>query len=267
MRDDGRVWKAIGQRFTVLRRRLELTQVELAQRAGVSRGVIQRIEHGNWTSIQVGRLDRVASALGARLQILLTWNGEQLDRLVDAGHAELQNAFAQLLIAAGWLVAVEVSFNHYGERGRYDILAYHPASGILLVIEVKTGIGDVQATLGTLDVKVRLARDVATTQGWSQVSAVVPVLVLADERQQHRLVAAHAALFSRFGLRGRSGRAWLKAPTLGPTGLLTYLRLTNARMVSVRKASRGQRVRKPGPRTTNVPADEQMSSIGVSSAP
>lgn len=41
-----------------------------------------------------------------------------------------------------------MSFNHYGDRGRYDILAFHPPTGILLVVEVKTGIGDVQATLG-----------------------------------------------------------------------------------------------------------------------
>jgi transcriptional regulator with XRE-family HTH domain len=245
------VWKVVGQRFLVLRRRLGLTQLDLAQLAGVSRAAVQRIEHGEWQSVQVGRVEQVAAALGARLQILLTWNGEQLDRLVDAGHAELQNAFAQLLTAAGWLVAVEVSFNHHGERGLHDLLAFHPASGILLVIEIKTAIGDVQATLGTLDVKVRLALDAAATQGWADVSAVVPVLVLADERQQHRLVAAHAALFSRFALRGRAARAWLKAPSFGATGMLTYLPLTNARVVSVRKASRGQRVRKPARRPSD----------------
>lgn len=261
------MWKTIGQRFTVLRRRLELTQAELALLAGVSRGLIQRIEHGEWQSVQVGRLERVASALGARLQMLLMWNGEQLDRLVDAGHAELQNAFAQLLVAAGWLVAVEVSFNHYGDRGRYDLLAYHPASGILLVIEVKTAIGDVQATLGTLDVKLRLAREVARAQGWPKPSAVVPVLVLADERQQHRLIAAHAALFARFALRGRAGRAWLKGPTPEATGLLAYVALTNARVVSIRKATRGQRVRKPAAQTTSTPPDDQTSPVGASSPP
>ena len=116
----------------------------------------------------------------------LSWQGELLDRLVDAAHAELQDAVVDLLTAAGWICAVEVSFNHFGERGRYDVLAYHAATGIVLVIEVKTAIGDIQATLGQLDVKVRLAREVARERGW-RVRRVVRMLVIADERQQHRI--------------------------------------------------------------------------------
>jgi transcriptional regulator with XRE-family HTH domain len=260
MRDHRRMWKSVAERFAVLRRRLRLTQSELAAAAGVSRRMVQRIEAGSWQNLSVAALERVATALGGRLQVILTWNGEQLDRLVDAGHAELQNAFAQLLRAAGWEVAIEVSFNHYGDRGRYDLIAYHAASGILLVVEIKTVIGDLQATLGTLDVKLRLAIEVARTQGWARPVAVIPVLVVADERQQHRLVLAHAALFARFALRGRPARAWLERPTSNATGLLLYLSMTNARVVGLRKASRGQRVRKPSAKAPIAPPDAHMSS-------
>lgn len=181
----------------------------------------------------------------ARLFFGLTWNGEQLDRLVDAGHAELQNAMAARLSAAGWLVAVEVSFNHYGDRGRYDLIAYHPATRIVLVVEIKTGIGNVQATLGILDMKVRLATNVAREQGWDRASVAIPALVIADERQQHRIIHRHAALFARFAVRARSARAWVRRPVGGVTGLLLYLPLTDARTVGVRAANRGHRVRKP----------------------
>jgi transcriptional regulator with XRE-family HTH domain len=255
------MWRTIGERFRVLRRRLKLRQVDLAATSGVSRRTIQNVERGAWQTVPVSALERLASALGGRLQVNLSWNGEQLDRLVDAGHAELQNAFAVMLRAAGWTVAVEVSFNHYGERGRYDLLAFHPATGIVLVIEIKTAVGDVQATLGTLDVKVRLARDVAKAQGWSPPSAVIPVLLIADERQQHRVVADHGALFARFDRRGRSARAWLKHPLRGPTGLLLFLPMTNAHAVSVRKASRGRRVRKPAANVTNAPLKSHSSSF------
>lgn len=241
--------KANADRLRVLRRHQLLTQQELAARAGVSRRMVQRIEGGAWDSISHGVLQRVADTLGARLRVTISWDGEQLDRLVDAAHAELQNSFAAMLAAAGWLVAVEVSFNHYGDRGRYDLLAWHPATGLLLVIEVKSGIGDVQATLGSLDIKLRLASMVATGRGWGRPSAIIPALVIADERQQHRLVAQHAALFARFSLRGRPARAWIRRPAspatgVLPTGLLTYLPLTNGRLVSVRRASRGRRVRR-----------------------
>lgn len=88
-----------------------------------------------------------------------------------------------------------MSFNQYGERGRYDLLAFHPATGIVLVVEIKTAVGDVQATLGILDVKVRLALDIARQHGWSEPRIAIPALVIADERQQHRVLHQHAALF------------------------------------------------------------------------
>jgi len=87
--DDSVVSKADGERFRVLRRRMGLTQEELAGLAGVSRRMVQRIEDGRWDTVSHGATRRVADALGARLRIVITWQGELLDRLVDAGHAEL----------------------------------------------------------------------------------------------------------------------------------------------------------------------------------
>lgn len=237
------MWKTLGDRFAVLRRRQGLRQTDLADITGLSRHIIGRLERGDCDRMLFAAAQTVADALGARLVVYLTWHGEQLDRLIDAGHAELQNATATLLAAAGWVCAVEVSFNHYGDRGRYDILAYHAATGIVLVIEVKTAIGDVQATLGQLDVKLRLARHVARERGWT-VRHVVPMLVIAHERQQHRIVARHAALFASFALRSHSARAWLRHPTATPGGLLIYLPLREARAVSHRRADRSQRVRR-----------------------
>lgn len=228
--------------------------------AGVSRQVVQRIEWGRWSGIPVDKVERVAAALGARLQVGLTWHGEQLDRLVDAGHAELQNTVGTMLRAAGWLVAVEVSFNH-GDRGRYDILAFHPATRIVLVVEIKTAIGDVQATLGVLDVKVRLARRVAEEQGWEQPVVAIPALVIAGERQQHRLVAAHDALFARFATRARTARAWVRRPSVGVSGLLMYVPLTNARLVGVRTATRGDRVRQSSRTTTSASPSGHLSPL------
>ena len=62
-----------------------------------------------------------------------------------------------LYAAGGWLFAPEVSFSVYGERGVIDLLAFHPASGCLLVIELKTAIIDVNDLVGTMDRRCRLA--------------------------------------------------------------------------------------------------------------
>lgn len=261
------MWRTPANQFRVLRRHLRLRQRDLAARTGLSRSTIGRIENGDWSTVGVGALQRVADALGARLQLWLAWQGERLDRLVDAGHAELQNAFATMLTSAGWLVTVEVSFNHFGERGRYDLLAYHPPTGILLVVEIKTAIGDVQATLGGLDIKVRLARQAASRLGWPPPRTIVPALVVADERQQHRVVAAHSALFAGFAGRGRTARAWIKSPAAGGTGLLVFLPMTNARLTSLRVANRGVRVRNGRlPKTSAAPGGP-MSTLQPDSPP
>lgn len=251
----------MGVRFLVLRRHLRMTQAEVSQRSGVSRRIIGLIENGRWETVDFGKLARLAESLGARLYPNLSWEGEVIDRLVDEGHAELQNRAAGLLRSQGWQVAVEVSFNHYGDRGRYDILAFHPATAILLVVEIKTGIGDVQATLGSVDVKVRLAPLVASDPGWTGASTVVPALVVADERNQHRIVGRHADLFERFSVRGRSARAWLRHPAPGVSGLLMYVPMTGVRIVSIRKANRSSRVRHPARTSTTVPVAAQQATL------
>lgn len=253
------MWLAMGARYRALRQRLRLRQTDLAGAAQVSRKLIGLIENGRWERVPFGALDRVATALGARLYPNLSWQGEALDRLVDAGHAELQNAVAGILRDLGWLVAVEVSFNHFGERGRYDILAFHPATGIVLVVEVKTAIGDVQATLGLLDMKVRLSADAARQQGWEGPSVALPVLVVADERQQHRVIARHSWLFARLSLRGRPARAWLRRPERRSGGILLYIPMTDGSVGHLRRANRGQRVRVKGARVTSMPSAAQKS--------
>ena len=66
---------------------------------------------------------------------------------------------AALLEAEGWLTAAEVTYSGYGERGSIDLLAFHPATRTLLVVEVKTEIASVEETLRRHDAKVRLAPD------------------------------------------------------------------------------------------------------------
>jgi hypothetical protein len=56
------------------------------------------------------------------------WQGQRVDHMVDEQHAEVQNWVGGFLAAHGWDVAVEVSFNHFGDRGRIDVLAFHAST-------------------------------------------------------------------------------------------------------------------------------------------
>lgn len=203
-----------------LRRRMRWSQRQLAERLDISQQWLSDIERGNLGGCSVGLLERWATALGGTLVLDVRVAGPR--PMVDRRHAALQNRLADGLRRDGWLVGVEPSFNHYGDRGRIDILAYHPARRVLLVVEIKTEVHDVQDLIGRLDVKCRVARGMATERGWEPV-AVVPGIVLREDRTSRRRIAEHPALFARFRLRARAARAWLRKPKGPiPPGLLLF---------------------------------------------
>jgi DNA-binding XRE family transcriptional regulator len=205
----------------LLRRRKGWTQVRLASAAAVPRWIVVEIEAGRGDRLPVWRLAAVAAALGARLTVRMLFQGEGLDRLRDRRHAALVEWLVAKLRREGWEVATEVSFNVYGERGSIDILAFHPATGALLVVEVKSVVPDIGGMLMTLDRKVRLAAQVAREQlGW-QATSVSRLLVLPEDRTARRRVAQHATTFeTTFPARNVVVRRWLRSPNGPLAGLL-----------------------------------------------
>lgn len=152
---------SVGLRVRALRRHKRLRQEDVARLARVSRGLVSKVERGLLDNVQIGEVDRIVSALGGSFDLRVRWHGEQLERLLDDAHARIVDFVVALLRAAGWEVLVEASFSQWGERGSIDVLAYHRATRILLVIEVKSVVPDNQAMLYDLDRKTRLAQDVA----------------------------------------------------------------------------------------------------------
>jgi transcriptional regulator with XRE-family HTH domain len=203
-----------------LRRRRGWSQAGLADRVGVSRSVIWRIERGRADRVTLATIGRVAAALDGRLELRLLWHGEGLDRLLDAAHARLVDLIVTRLASAGWLVSTEVSFSVQGERGSIDVLAFHPDASSLLVVEVKSVVPDLQAMLMSLDRKGRLAPVLARERGWS-ASTVNRLLVLPDDRTARRRVDAHDATF-RTALPARTVaiRAWMRSPSGTMNGVL-----------------------------------------------
>jgi transcriptional regulator with XRE-family HTH domain len=222
-----------GRSIRALRLRRRWRQLDLAAAARVSRPMVARVESGAGDTIPPRKLDAIASALGARIDLRLSWNGEALDRLLDSAHAQLVEAAALLLRSAGWEVAAEVTFQVRGERGAIDLLAWHAASGVLLVIEVKSVVPDIQAMLASLDRKCRLAREIAVGRGWSPVS-VGRLLMIGESRTSRRRVATLAETFHMMlPTRGAGVKRWLKAPA-AQEPLRGLLFLSPARGMSTR---------------------------------
>jgi transcriptional regulator with XRE-family HTH domain len=220
----GRVRTNVPRALRTLRHRRRWRQEDLGRRAGLSRDVVHRAEAGELRGITVGSLGRLTEALDAQLVVEIRWRGAELDRLVDADHARIVSAGAQRLERSGWIVRTEVSFNHFGDRGRCDLVAWHAGTRTLVIVEVKSRIGDLQETLGRLDVKARLGSVIADQLAWGRPSAIVAALVLDEQATNRRVLREHEAQFSRFGLRGRAALAWLRRPhpTAGMNGLLWF---------------------------------------------
>ena len=107
----------------------------------------------------VRRVAAIARALDADLVVSLRWRGGELDRLFDEGHASVLGHVAELLQAYGWITEPEVTYSVYGERGSIDLLAWHAPTRTLLVIEVKTELTSVEATLRKHDEKAGWRRE------------------------------------------------------------------------------------------------------------
>ncbi|MEO6208311.1 MAG: helix-turn-helix transcriptional regulator [Candidatus Limnocylindrales bacterium] len=211
-----------GLGIRALRRRRGWTQERLATEAGISRSAIQRIERGRAAEVAVDKLIRVTAALGAAISVRILWQGEAFDRLLDADHASLIDAMLDLLRRDGWELATEVSFNLDRERGSTDILAFHAATGTLLVVEVKSVVPDLQAMLHGIDRKARIAPRIARERGW-HVRTVARLLVLPEDRTVRRRVASHATTFDvALPARSVEVRRWLRTPT-GPLAGVLFL--------------------------------------------
>lgn len=202
----------LGRIVRALRIRHRWRQIDLAARVGVSQSLIARVERGGADRLTVSTLEAIVNELGARLFIKVDWNGEAVDRLLDADHAAIVEMVIGVLRRAGWELVPEASFAIDGERGSIDILAWHPATATLLVIEVKSVVPDVQATLLAFDRKIRLADRIAFGRGWKPIR-VAHLLVVGESRTSRRRIEEHAETFNaRFPDRAARVRRFIADP-------------------------------------------------------
>ena len=164
------------------------SQRELSRRSGVPQTAISRLLRGRLDAVDLDQLARIASSTGARVRLTV-----QAPFLVDRArqrdsvHARCIGYVAIRLRRAGWLVATEVEIRSRRGPGWIDVLAFHPGSGRLLVIEIKTEIDDlgrIQRTLGWYEHEAWAA---ARRLGWRPRGISAALLLLATKAVDARL--------------------------------------------------------------------------------
>jgi transcriptional regulator with XRE-family HTH domain len=259
----------LGTTFRAIRLELGLRQLDVAIRAGVSQQTVSRVERGQFGPVSVDAFKAVAEAIEADLTIGLRWRGPKLARLLDRRHALLQDRVVRLLSTAGWEVRVEESFNHFGERGSVDILAWRADRRALLLVEIKTELVDLQETVRTIDMKTRVVPIVVRrTRGWHP-DAVASVIVLPAANVHRRAVAQHAAMLAAaLPARSREVHRWVDEPCGSVRGIWflpnTHRGSAMESLACTRRVSRRRKtLPRAGARAADRPTSVEKGSGGV----
>lgn len=232
----------LGLVFRAVRIHQRLRQEDLARRAGVSQSVVSRIERGHLATLPLDRVRAVAAVLEIRVELVPSWRGGDLERVINARHSALHERLADRLgRAAGWVSAAEVSYSIWGERGIIDRVGYHEGRRMLAIFEIKADLSDPAGLVAQVDRYRRLAPEVARGRGW-EATHVSCWAVVADRDTNRRRLAGHRELLrGAFPADGRALSQWLRDPTTRVDGLMfvAYPRVgTGARSLSTVKRVR-----------------------------
>jgi len=185
------------------RTRLGWTQRTIADSGGVSRGYTAKIERGT-ANPSLDLVERLAEALGIEIEIVA-----RLPVVVDGArqrdlvHARCSGQVDRRLRGAGWLTAREVEIVHARSHGWIDLLAFDPATGTVLVIEIKTRLDDIGAVERQLGWYERSAFEVARSLGWQPRRVVTWLLALASDEVEAVVRANRELLARSFPVRAR----------------------------------------------------------------
>lgn len=200
------------------RRRLRLTQGELAQRVGVTRGHVANVELGR-SDPSLELMERIAMALDLEIDLMARPPiVVDVERQRDLVHARCSGYADRRFRRAGWLTAREVGIVQGRWHGWIDLLAFDPGSGTLIVVEIKTRIADIGALERQVDWYERSALRVARGSGWQPHRIVVWVLALASLEVEATLRSNREVLAGAFPTRARQMRGLLERVDRQVTG-------------------------------------------------
>lgn len=228
---DGR---RVGRVLRAVRLHRRQRQRDVAALAGVSQSVVSRTEHGRLDELSFGALDAIAAALDVTVYLDARWDDGDVDRLIDRAHARIVEHVVTTLRSSGWEVLVEYGFNHFGDRGSVDVLAWHAESRTLLIVEVKSRLTDLQAMFTSFARKLRIVPGLVRREhGWD-ARHLGRLVVMPGSTANRSVVANHAATFATlFPERMPAIGAWLRAPdrSLGGIWFVSNIRRANAKHV------------------------------------
>lgn len=200
----------LGAEIQALRERRGWTRIELAQRAGLGRMVVSRIERGIANPDLEG-LQRLAVALDRPLTVDFGGRDPQAS-VNDAGHLGIQELILRLGAAVGAAGTFELPTRPAEPWRSADIGLLFDRERRLVHAECWNTIGDVGAAARATNRKRAELHDLAIAR-WGAAARVDQVWVVRATARNRALVARYPAVFAaRFPA---SSRRWVAALTTG----------------------------------------------------
>jgi transcriptional regulator with XRE-family HTH domain len=194
----------VGRMVRTLRTTIGWSQRDLGARARRSQSMVCLVERGALPDLTFSTAAALLQAMGARLVVDV--DAPYLadhERQRDPAHARISSHVVGRLRRAGWEVRAEVEVGGDRSRGWIDIVAFQPASRIMLVIELKTEIhdlGQIERSLGWYE---REASIVAHRFGWRPTRRIGCLFLLATQANDLRVAANRGSIEAGFPLRAR----------------------------------------------------------------
>ena len=174
-----------GARITDARRERKWSVVDLAERAGLSRGLAYRALRGEQVSLEAAL--RIATALNLRLEWDLVDSRRRPDRPMrhqDAVHSAMGDVEVTHLRPFGYGLSMDEPYQHFQFAGRADLAAWDLETLGLLHIENRTRFPNIQEMAGSYNAKraylgAALAERLGV-RGWRSETHVIAALWSAE---------------------------------------------------------------------------------------
>ena len=174
------------------------TQRELSRRSGVPQSQISQLERHRISDVRLTDVHSILVALGVRYRLILDPPIVEARMQADLVHARCSAHVERRLQAAGWRTAREVEIGSDRSRGWIDLLAWHPESRVLLVIEIKSEIHDLGAIERAMNWYQREAWAAGRRLGWLPRRVGSALLVLQSEVNDRTIAINRDVLAATF---------------------------------------------------------------------
>jgi transcriptional regulator with XRE-family HTH domain len=185
---------------------LDITQEQLSASVGISRSHLAEIETAR-VNPTLDVVTRIGDALGLELQLLARQPRVTDPRATGLVHSRCSGYVGRRMGGFGWSVRREVEIVHGNSHGWIDLLAYHPVTRMLVIVEIKTRLEDLGLIERQLAWYERAAFDVATRFEWHPTRVASWLLMLASEEVEGAMRREREAIRIAFPVRAREMRS------------------------------------------------------------